>query len=609
MVMVLSNLIKASKKKKITISSKKEKPQKTSKGNSRKKELGKLRFYHLIRGKVILIFSILLAIIIGMQTLSYISISKLQQNLNTFANQNLQEQIQINNLASNISKLSNYEQEFIIHGNEDTLINYNTTKENVDRIINELQTTFENREKEKELLALVNQYYVIYNNYSTGLIETREKFGFENAQKIMASNDSENIKSSIENYSEMLINLLETKNGETIKELESFAKASKITFFALSFIAIVLTITFGYLLFKSIRRNTFKINQSILEIAKAGGDLTRRVEVKTKDEFALIANSTNILIESISNLIKRVTTLAESVSGSSQELMALAEENARTIDEIANNTQSIAADSDITQTRTNAVILKMQELEQAMHELNIEANEVQASAEQMKKAASNGSQSMNQSSNVMMSIEETIANTSTTVEALGKKSDEITSIIGTITSIAEQTNLLALNAAIEAARAGEHGKGFAVVANEVKKLAEQSQSAAKEVTQIITSIQQEVKSIIEQNQEGVVNVIRGVEVTNETNSILEDILAQTSKTTSVIASMAEKIMSTLNTSHEVAASFVEVNSIAENTAMHTERSASAALQGSAAMQEINASATELAKQADDLRSVVNEFKI
>lgn len=70
----------------------------------------------------------------------------------------------------------------------------------------------------------------------------------------------------------------------------------------------MLTITFGYLLFKSIRRNTFKINQSILEIAKAGGDLTRRVEVKTKDEFALIANSTNILIESISNLIKRVTT-------------------------------------------------------------------------------------------------------------------------------------------------------------------------------------------------------------------------------------------------------------------------------------------------------------
>ena len=103
---------------------------------------------------------------------------------------------------------------------------------------------------------------------------------------------------------------------------------------------------------------------------------------------------------------------------------------------------------------------------------------------------------MEQSSLVMQSIEETMASTTSTVEALGRKSADITSIIGTITAISEQTNLLALNAVIEAARAGEHGRGFAVVADEVRKLAEQSQSAAKEVTSIVTSIQEEVTSII-----------------------------------------------------------------------------------------------------------------
>ncbi|WP_246027614.1 MULTISPECIES: methyl-accepting chemotaxis protein [Lysinibacillus] len=602
----MSKINKTSREQNINVSSN---HKKLSKDKKSKKNHTNASFFHLIRGRVVLIFSILLVIIIGMQALSYISISKLQQNLKDFAEQNMQEQAQINNLGNNILNLSNYEQAYIIHGGEDALNNYNDMKKTITLKLKELETTFENRAEENEVLALINQYYTIYINYSNRVLETRTQFGFEGAQRLMDLNDAENVKSYINNASQNLITLLESKNAETIKELESLANYSRIGSIILSLIACVLTITFGVILFKSIRRNTFKINHSILDIAQAGGDLTRRVEVKTKDEFSQIANSTNLLIDSIANLVKRVSNLAENVSGSSQELMALAEENARTIDEIANNTQDIASDSDLTQSRTRTAIHKMQQLEQAMNELTIEANEVQRTAEEMKKAAFNGGKSVEQSSIVMQSIEETMSNTSTTVETLGKKSTEITSIIETITSIAGQTNLLALNAAIEAARAGEHGKGFAVVADEVRKLAEQSENAAKEVTGIVTSIQHEVKSIIEQNHEGVQSVIRGVEVTNETNGVLENILEQTNKTTSVIASMVEKISMTLNTSHEVAASFVEVNTIAENTALHTERSASAALQGSASMQEINASATELAKQADDLRNVVSEFKI
>ncbi|MDN4492674.1 methyl-accepting chemotaxis protein [Ureibacillus aquaedulcis] len=572
-------------------------------------EKGKTRFYHLIRGRVVLLFSILLAIIIGMQTLSYINISNLQDSLSNFAEENLEEQVQINKLASDISQLSNFELAYIIHAQDDILGNYQTMKESIDERMKEFHSTFENRPEEKEMLALIDQYYVVYNNYSSRVIEARRDHGFESAQKVMALNDADSLKSYINEYTEQLIALLETKNMDKIDELQTFTKFTRTTSIVLTALAAILTVSFGYLLFKSIRQNTYKINRSILEIAKAGGDLTRRVNIKTKDEFAHIASSTNFLIDSISNLVKKVSNLAENVSASSQELMALAEENSKTIIDIANNSQEIAADSDDTQSRTHASILKMQSLEGLMRDLETEATRVKHSAEEMKDAAELGSQSVKHSSEVMLSIEEIMANTSTTVEALGRKSKDITSIISTITAIAEQTNLLSLNAAIEAARAGEHGKGFAVVANEVRKLADQSQNAANEVKEIISSIHHEVESIITQNHQGVNTVIRGVEVANETNRVLQDILNHTATTNKIITSMADNISITLNTSSEVAVSFVEVNNIAENTAMNTEKSASAAAQGSASMQEITASAAELAKQADELRTIVNEFKI
>lgn len=569
----------------------------------------KTRFYHLIRGRVLLIFSLLLAIIISMQLLSYTNITRLQSSLRLFADENLQQQIQINNLASDIAKLSNFEQSYIITGNDQALTDYETTKSKINQSLVELHTILANQEEELKTLTYIQQFYTTYLTHAEKIIDTRTKYGFENAQKLLERGNGQVLKDYIDSYTVTLIDLLETDNKETINELDSFADVSKLSFVVLSGVAMVLTISFGFILFKSIRRNTYSIHSSILDIASAGGDLTRRVRVKTNDEFALIASSTNVLIESISSLIKRVSSLADHVSGSSQQLMALADENARTIDEIANSTHEIAADSHTIIDRMGLAIQKMQQLEQSMYSLHNEAEEMQEAANAMKQAAYDGSESVSQSSNVIMTIEETMASTTETIESLGQKSDAITSIISTITAISQQTNLLALNAAIEAARAGEHGRGFAIVANEVRKLAEQSQKAANEVTAIVSSIQTEVKSIIQQNHEGVQSVIRGVEVTNETNTSLENILKQTERTTSIISRMVEQIDVTLNYSNEVAASFVEVNAIAENTALSTETSASSAIQGSASMQEINAATTELAKQADGLRNVVSEFKV
>lgn len=569
----------------------------------------KSRFHHTIRGRVSLTFITLIGIIIVMLVLSYINITRLQQNLNTFAEVNLQQQKEINQLANEISNLTIYEQGFLIYGDDENLNNYNETKNAIEESLQKLITSFENRPEETQSVSYIQQFYNAYIYFSTNIIDTRKNHDYESAVKLMERSEGPRIKENIETYTEELIQLLEVKNEETIKELETFAKVSRIAFVFLSTIALLISIFFGLLLFRSIRINTAKINESILDIAQTGGDLTRRVEVKTKDEFAEIAQSTNILIESISNLVKKVSSLADHVSSSSQELMALAEENAKSIDEIASSTHDIAIDSNSTIEQMNESAVKMKNLEESMVELNNEAKEVQVAAKEMQLAAESGNQSVQKSTEMIYFIENTMKNTTSTIETLREKSTEITSIVSTITAIAEQTNLLALNAAIEAARAGEHGKGFAVVSDEVKKLAIQSQEAAKEVVEIVHSLQHEIDTIVSQNAKGVESVIHGVEVTNNTNQVLDRILYQTNKTTEIIISMVNKISSTLEVVNELKSSFIEVNELSKNTNIATERSAQAAMQGSAAMEEINASAVELAKQADDLRNLVSEFKI
>ncbi|MEO4054855.1 CHASE3 domain-containing protein [Solibacillus sp. CAU 1738] len=353
----------------------------------------KPRFYHLIRGRILLIFSLFVAIIILMQLLSYTNITRLQTSLRSFADENLQHQIQINNLASDIAKLSSYEQTYIIRGKEEILTDYVATKEKIDLNIAELQTILADREEELKTLAYIQQFYSTYLTYSQKMIDTRTKYGFENAQKLMENGSGQALKDYIDSYTATLIGLLETDNGETIDDLESFANFSKISFFLLSVIAMVLTVSFGFVLFKSIRRNTYSINTSILDIASTGGDLTRRVRVKTNDEFAQIAAPTNVLIESISSLVKRVSSLADNVSGSSQELMALA-------DEIASSTHDIAADSNTIINRMGLAIQIMQQLEQSMFNLHEEAAEVHHAANAMKQAAYEGSKSITQSSSI-----------------------------------------------------------------------------------------------------------------------------------------------------------------------------------------------------------------
>jgi methyl-accepting chemotaxis protein len=343
--------------------------------------------------------------------------------------------------------------------------------------------------------------------------------------------------------------------------------------------------------------------------AMAQGIFNQQLPIQSRDEMGMLLQSLGNASAQLRSLIKQVANSAELVAASSEELTASAEQSAQAANQVATTITNVAAGAEKQVHAVNTTAAVVEQMSAGIQQVAASASLVTGTADKNAAAARQGDKAVEAAVSQMESIEKTVSNSAQVVIKLGERSQEIGQIVDTISGIAGQTNLLALNAAIEAARAGEQGRGFAVVAEEVRKLAEQSQEAAKQIAALISEIQSETDKAVIAMNDGTREVRVGAEVVNSAGQAFKEIVGLVNEESGQIKEISAAIGQMASGSQQIVTSVRDIDRISQDTAGQTQNVSAATEEQSASMEEIAASSQALAKMAEDLQAAVRKFTV
>ena len=339
----------------------------------------------------------------------------------------------------------------------------------------------------------------------------------------------------------------------------------------------------------------------------AGGDLT--IEPAVRSSRDLLGNAFRTLVQNLRGIIGEVSGSAGHVSSASRQMAATSEESGKVTGEIANAVTGVAQGAERQVRMVEEAQRAAEKVTRALSHSAEQAHLAAEVAQGAREVAQQGVTAAEHANEAMRSVRDSSASVTEAIRDLAAKSGQIGEIVHTISGISEQTNLLALNAAIEAARAGDQGRGFAVVAEEVRKLAEESQHAAAEITALIGIIQAETANAVGVVEAGTERTREGATVVEQTREAFERIRASVDDVTGRIEQIAATSEQITSSARGMQETIGEVAGVAEESSASTEEISASTEQSSASAQQIAASAQQLSSNADTLNELVARFKV
>ena len=384
-------------------------------------------------------------------------------------------------------------------------------------------------------------------------------------------------------------------------------RSSMMVMLITTIVCVLLLLAFSYKLINSIR-DALNIMVHVCDKLSSGNFIVRTEPSQRKDELGDVHRALYDMTLKIGDLLKEVSKTTEQMAAASQQLNSSSMESANAATSVAQSVADAAAVVVQQQTAVTNGTDSVASISQSVKSISQETEEISQEADQAAKKAEAGNLVVEKSVNQIHSVEEKVRTTARLVDELGARSQEIGAIVDTISDLAGQTNLLALNAAIEAARAGEQGRGFAVVAEEVRKLAEQSATAAQQIADLIGRIQDDTSKAVASMDSDRQAVVQGAESVEGLRQVFEEINGLVIDVAGKIESMSDSIQHVADQSSEITNHMEQIDTGAAKVADNMQSISAATEEQSASAQEIASASDSLARQAQDVQEKLQKFK-
>lgn len=466
---------------------------------------------------------------------------------------------------------------FLFTGDKTALVAQASARRSNEKTMDELAPEIASEEG-RQLLARIQQRGNAYLSLCEREIELKRQKKDHEAVELMRTQAVPALNALEESTSELGIHLQKTRD-DLSRRRNSDVVAEKIFIVGLCIAGVILGTFVNVTISRSVSGAIARIISNIQELAAnnlAVEDLAMR-----NDEIGHAGMALNEMKNNLRSIMQSLAGTADHVASASEEISSSAEQQA----------QSACTQKD----QTTQIATALQEMNITVQQVSENSSKASEASRKAAETARHGGAIVEQTLTKMQSIADSVRSSAGRVRELGASSEKIGRIIGVINDIADQTNLLALNAAIEAARAGEQGRGFAVVADEVRKLAERTTIATKEIAQMILNIQEETKLAVNSMDEGTKQVGEGVQTTNQAGEALTEIIQMSEQVGMMVTQIATAATEQSVTTEDINHSMEQISNLVKESAAGAQQSAQAC--------------QELSGMAFELQKIVTNFKL